>query len=516
MFIVKPLGLVLSGALLLSGCTAVEQVTTTASTKAEVPVTSPPVEEKSCDTAEIDPLVSIGDRDWGSYSVTCETDATTPTTALSALDIGTNLEPCKLIETSAQRKRYNDNTSAFPRASDPSKSKLEDGNHRVMVIALDWPDLKDRFDPVELLQHHADQFAEWYAVYSRGKVALDVVVHPEKITLEKESAKFSQSESEQTDNQWGSDNVRKVQFFWKEALAAADPFVDFTDVEMVMFVLPRTQTVIDEFNLWPPGTGQFKTDEAIIDRGFTAGTFHFQGGNKLYSFWVHETLHYFKVPDLYWVDQGGTEKETFSEYTVPAPIYSYDVMSSANSMRSLNNWILWLLDWAEDEEFRCLDANSEASSFEIASNHLSDDRVKAVMLRVSESDLIVIESRRETKFDEPIQRSRNGVLIYHVDATLGHGEGALTLLAPKGRTLINVVYQGGQNETILDAMFYEGNTIEVAGHRITVNEALETSDIVSISKVEDWVSGEPANYVCITLENRVRPDEGELGCSIVF
>lgn len=57
----------------------------------------------------------------------------------------------------------------------------------------------------------------------------------------------------------------------------------------------------------------------------------------------------------------------------------------------------------------------------------------------------------------------------YVDTSIGLGEGSLTALAPEGRTLINGI-SARQNIATLDAAMYEGNSIDIAGYHITVNE----------------------------------------------
>ena len=498
--------------LALTGCTATPEVQAAPTTSVAAAESSEP-EVVSCDPPEVDPLTLLGDASMNSFLATCPTDKTTPEIALAALDTATELEPCMLVEVNEERERYKDNTTGFPRATDPYR--LKDGKYKVMVIPVDWPDLKDEVDPMSFLPEAASMYSKWYEAYSGGRLTLDIEVYPEWIEMATESEKFSQSEFEQNANQWGDSNRAKIDFFWNQALGAADPLVDFTGVEIVMFVVPRFQDVISEFNLWPPGNGSFQTDEAVIERGFTPGSFHFRPDNQLWAFWVHETLHYLKMPDLYWVDLNSFRAQPT---TFPAPNYGYDVLNTANELRRINSWLLWLMDWLDPNELSCYTAETFVDgSVEIASNHIQDDRTKAVMLKLSEHELLLIESHRLTEFDAPMNRSRDGVLIQYVDTHIPHGQGAMTILAPKGRTLLQVSMPGGNQEQVLDAVFYEGNSIDIAGYHITVNQANEDSDLVSISKIPDWVSGSVPEYVCINMENRERNiDPENMTCPLVF
>jgi hypothetical protein len=198
---------------------------------------------------------------------------------------------------------------------------------------------------------------------------------------------------------------------------------------------------------------------------------------------------------------------------------NFDILTNQGGItKSLNGWLMWLAGWAHDKEIYCLTPdNFKESSFEITTIDQTDESLKSVILKLSETSAVVIESRRRTAFDSQLdQRSRDGVLVYHVNTAIGHGEGPLTILAPAGRTLIATLKGGGQKATALDAVLYEGNSIDIAGYHITVNQAKEFSDVVSVSKIEGWVPGSAPNYVCHTRPNRDLTTSYEFSCPIIY
>jgi hypothetical protein len=467
----------------------------------------------ACDTAAKQPLTRVQDKNWQIYGAECATDRTLPTTALERVVTSGPMEPCMLKETSPERVRYAPDSliTGFPRTSEPIR--LGDGDKNVLIVAFDWPDLKDDIEPETLLRKEATMFADYFENFSRGKVKLNIEIHPDRIMLLEPSGQFSQSERQQNTSQHGDENVNAIDFFYQQMILASDPFIDYTGIDILLFVPPRFEEVFAEFNLWPPITKSYPTDEEPIVRAFTpGGGFHFRPENSLWAFWVHETMHYFKLPDLYWSDQNSVKREP---YTFSGPMHGMDLMDGTYN-RSLNSWLMGLADWSLAGEQLCLTpSNFEDSSYEIFPVSNNDDTLKSVMIKLSETELIAVESRRLTKFDHIPQRSTDGVFIYHVDTSIAHGNGALTALAPEGRTLVsNSMGKGGNNATMLDAIFFEGNTIEIAGYKITVNKALASSDIVSISKIPDWVPGQEAKYVCLTMENRIMNDANRKPCTI--
>jgi Neuraminidase (sialidase) len=70
----------------------------------------------------------------------------------------------------------------------------------------------------------------------------------------------------------------------------------------------------------------------------------------------------------------------------------------------------------------------------------SDMSLKSVILKLSDTSAVVISSSRRTQFDvQRKKRRRDGVLVFHEDTSIGHGEGPQTVIAPAGRTLITVL-----------------------------------------------------------------------------
>ena len=467
----------------------------------------------ACDTDKVQPLTVLADKNWQTYSYNCTTDRQKPEVTLAYNPPVNNLEPCKLIETSPERVRYADLTTGFPRST--NAYRLRDGEHKIAVIPIQWPDFKGEADIMDTLKPAAKKVDDWYKIYTRGNVSFDWEFYDGWITLPDESSNYSQSEAQQNTGQWSEENTSIIDYFWNTALEASDPYVDFTGVDMVFFILPTTQDVVAEFNLWPPGTNSFQTDEGPIQRGYTPGSFHFRDGNEVWMFWIHEMQHYFKMPDLYWVDQNSVKR---TDRTLPGPMQGFDMMTNQGGVtKSLNGWLMWLAGWADDKELYCLTKdNFQETSFEVNTIDKTDASLKSVILKLSDTSAVVIESRRKTVFDSQVeQRDRDGVFVYHVDTSIGHGEGPLTILAPAGRTLVSSLTEF-QNQTALDAVLYEGNSIDIAGYHITVNQAKQFSDVVSISKIPDWVPGSDPTYVCHTKANRDLSKSYALSCPIVY
>jgi hypothetical protein len=113
--------------------------------------------------------------------------------------------------------------------------------------------------------------------------------------------------------------------------------------------------------------------------------------------------------------------------------------------------------------------------------------VKAIFMPLSDSKLLVVESRRaNSRFDcegsgtsSAVWRARNGVIVYTADLTLGHGEGFQALVAPTGRALQSLSTCSAPPQ--YDAILNVGDSVTSNGVRIKVSSS-GLYDTVEISK----------------------------------
>jgi hypothetical protein len=103
-----------------------------------------------------------------------------------------------------------------------------------------------------------------------------------------------------------------------------------------------------------------------------------------------------------------------------------------------------------------------------------------VVIPVSETKAVVIESRRENKFSCKMPSKRNGILVYTYDATLMHGEDFLKPVTIEGRRS-----EGSSNcmvQPYPNPFLYKGEKISIDGITVEVIDSLNY-DKIRISKV---------------------------------
>jgi len=472
----------------------------------------------TCDSEESQPLTQLFDKAMRVYNPSCPTDRTRASLPLPRVEAATtSLEPCMLQENSLTRTRYGDEIiGAFPRTSAygvwPSMVELT-----MIVVPMEWPDLRGETSPMEIIEPAVQFTDEFFRVFSRGQVTFNWRIYDEWIMSPDESEAYFVSDEEMSD-QHGAMR-RKAEVYFPKVIEFTDPIVDYSDADLVLYVWPQQQDLFTQYNMWDDGEngiGPYQSDEGPIKQAFTGGKYHFREVGGLGQFWAHEMGHAFGLPDLNWRANDWNNYQD-GEESLPGPFNGYDLMAGYDATRTMSSWLMFLANWIGESEIHCLDTNTfESGSFDVYPITDETPTLKSLMIPLDERFQIVVESRRLSQFDvaEAFKtRSREGVLIYVVDASKGQGDGTQILIAPSGRGLYKYSIENKYRTQELDAIFYEGNTVDIAGYRITVNEFRPDRDLVSISRIEESEI-EYGDYVCITEENYDRSRVYEEYCPL--
>lgn len=429
-----------------------------------------------CDSPLVDTkMASISQKNV--MTVLCAEDRQKTSVALPANLAQSKPELCEIRDISKERTEFDTLMVGFPRHTNNIKSV---GRPKISVVPVDWSDLPGSGKPSALYAQEIQKYRDYYQMVSYGKLNLDIQFNDRWFRLPGSMADYKVTQDDYRAPYSERTKSQKMRLF-QNGVSAADSAVDFTSTEMVIFLLPPGQQAID-VTLQAFKNGDLPKD-ATTSEGPVSN--FMAAGNELpirmfWSYWAHEFGHAIMLPDWY------VTSANFGNYDsiqIPVgPFSGYDLMSTnGGPSMSVSMWSRWIMNWQEPGHIFCTDFTSfRSSSFKLDPIDNQTNLLKSVMIRVSETKAVIVESRRKTKYDEPTLRSRNGILVYTIDTKLGHGEGAKALVAPTGRGLY-YPYKNGAGAPQLDAILYQGNRVDVEGLRITVN-SLGKSDVVSIEK----------------------------------
>jgi len=400
---------------------------------------------------------------WGSVRATWRPGGAPSPTPIGGAELayaepsqpGGSVEMCRIREISNSRGMT---WAGFP---DQGPMTQRSGVVRWALIPIDFPDLPGESGFRTRVDDQMELLSEWFETVSGGKLKVEWVVLDRWATLPENSTEYVIPESVNV-----SDAANGPKLF-VDAMNAADPLFDFSGVQTVNFILPGGQTFIGEGSQgfpWDEVVRNYRSNEGSIDSYSIPGQYFDLPGKAYWSYWAHEFGHAIGLPHV------GSSRGDLP------PFNPWDIMGGQDGpSRELSGWLRFLANWLDDDQIFCKRA-ADIRATEITLIPLSGDQkgVKVAMLPLSETKLLIIESRRETKFSCTTTPSRNGVLVYVYDATLGHGQNFLREISPAGRpnqrdSCNSLNFRGTPpNPDFLlrkgDRVVYEGLTVEVLEH----------------------------------------------------
>jgi M6 family metalloprotease-like protein len=142
-----------------------------------------------------------------------------------------------------------------------------------------------------------------------------------------------------------------------------------------------------------------------------------------YNWLVHESGHLLGL-----IHPFNNSGKFYSGYVIPA----WDLMGdAATPTAEFLAWSKNLMGWLDSAQVNCLIAEDKSTTTHLITP-LSENAVgtKAVFVKISDTQVLVIENRRASQLDA-VKRDQEGVLVYVVDGSIENNLGAVTFLFSK-------------------------------------------------------------------------------------
>ena len=107
---------------------------------------------------------------------------------------------------------------------------------------------------------------------------------------------------------------------------------------------------------------------------------------------------------------------------------------------------------------------------------INSSNTKMLAIKLSESQLLVLESRRKSQLDE-LTSSEEGVLVYRVDVNLKSNDGAIKVISNG-----SPVHVSANGNRLVVGTIQQGESLTSNGVKITVLKQGASGDFVSVSK----------------------------------
>ncbi len=322
------------------------------------------------------------------------------------------------------------------------------GDVKTIVLFADFSDVPATQTPEELLSIISPGAEAFYSEMSYGRMRWTLEPHPVWLRLSQPSAHYGE----------GIRSYDGHLAFIQEAVTLADADVDFSTADSVIVLVPPEASAIPYGPAFgaSPGGGYF-ADGKTFANGATSGA-DLPGWG---SYWLnHETGHMMGLPDLY--------------------AYQYDPNNYPDQHRFVGDFSLmgfidgsapgffaferWQLSWLDDEQIICQTTSDQTTTLTPIE---TQGGIKAVIVPISESKALVVESRRPVGADAELVKS--GALVYLADTSIYSGEGTITVLPVSGDDPYRV-----------QSPLAVGETLTVEGITVTVTASDDQSDTVQV------------------------------------
>ena len=382
-------------------------------------------------------------------------------------------------------------TVGFPRPTwVPSVGKL-----RIAVLFVDFPDGVADYSTREEAEHtdnalfwhqNLATIEEYFETVSYGKLDVELVPLHGWLRARHSLAAFL---FDPDDREYLAGAVSEDISVEAVELALAE--MDFSEIDVVVTVLPsayfyggrRAGAVQISDKLIP--TVQLGVLPRLISND-TAGPWGFTG--------THELAHVLGLADQYPINQSGYQGG-FARPSPPADMNWVRVVAGLMGLQgyylapesaigapyyqapsAMLAWSRWQLGWLEPAQIRCIIEPS--ATVTLTAIDQPGDGVAMIAVPVGETEVIVIESRRDRGLDSNQLKgydrdaaNNDGVLVYTVDSSLSE-------------LPIRFATDGGEGIMDQSPILPVGTSITVKGYEITVVEDTGDTHTVRVSKLD--------------------------------
>lgn len=253
----------------------------------------------------------------------------------------------------------------------------------------------------------------------------------------------------------------------QDAVTAADAAVDFSTTDSLVIIQnPETTTISSIGPAMPLSPGQGVTADGkellnIVTSGNDLGTHEYLWLN-------HEVTHTLGLVDLYSYSPASSSFADLVPYTGG---FSLMGVSSVTAMfaPSLTAWERYVLGWVQDAQVTCVNPRKDGETTTLITPLNTTGGMKAVIVPVGATKVVVIESRRAQGVDANL--SKPGALVYTVDSSIQSGQGPVRVY-PAG---------GAADPWFAQSPRAAGESVTIAGVKVEVLASSSSGDTVRVS-----------------------------------
>ena len=232
----------------------------------------------------------------------------------------------------------------------------------------------------------------------------------------------------------------------------------------------------------PPGTKASLSQQVGLNQIDANGTFvmltimppktwnqqNVSGGNFFHpAWWLHEIHH---------VTAGFDD----NDHTSPNGLHWWGLISYGSN--EMLGWHKWLIGFWGDSKITCVDS-SRGGTYWIAPSTYQTDKKKLLVLPISSSKALVVESMRAGGLNYKMPPSMEGALVYVVDTSLTSSHSGMYVVPTTNRKLLNPTLKTISRTFFnSDAALRNGESAIFEGFKISIIESGTFGDVIKVER----------------------------------
>lgn len=327
----------------------------------------------------------------------------------------------------------------------------------VVVLAVDFPNVSANTLPADDYRNAISVMEHFWE--SQASTGLQITVKTSK-TYKRMPKNVEDYELGASLSGFKGDNYWA---FIQAVIDAYDTEFDFSKTSTIAVAVPL-QITATQIGTWVVYTqGVFHTNEGSIFNVMITGN----GNSKeATGSWVHEYGHALGLTDMRYVNNDNPSIQA------PEGLGIYDVMGSGSAAPETLVWSRFLTSMLNADQIHCVDS-LESSTHWLVPIEQQSEKLKGVIIPLSDFTAVVVESRRNYGYDK-IGTDAEGVIVYTIDTRIPYRRSPAQIISPS---------RSKDKEWYTDSALKEGESVTSNGWKISVIESGDFGDVVKTEKV---------------------------------
>jgi hypothetical protein len=328
-----------------------------------------------------------------------------------------NLDVCRVPDQSTTDRSLGPSI-AYPIPSGKLFAPIpKTGQINALIIPIDFPDSPGTELPSAQYTEMISKVNEWMKWYSQGKSYYKFQTYDKWIRAPKQTTEYfpntTTSDIPNDAKGFKPGNKRDKFDIASEYLDLAQSHFEYKNAHSIFFLYPKDVKIWSEFwglGINEPSKGWYTTYDPRLKNVWILSSSGRQAYYKfpIWAFFLHENLHNQGLQG-HAPNQGSNLGIMTNQYGLSLPLTSWDTL---------------IIDWQRENQFYCLQRdNLKPTSLILSPLEREEIGTKAIMIKLSNSQVLVIESRRRDKWSSGsnnypgLPQGFYGVIVYKVDTT---------------------------------------------------------------------------------------------------